>query len=113
MDNSSILKTARKIVEENGLADTITLIRGKIEEVKLPVQKVDVIISEWMGYFLFFESMLDSVLFARDKWLAPDGVGEYGISLVESNYQSAPESSDSRTLACSASGSGFTLPCCD
>jgi len=34
---------------------------------------VDIIISEWMGYFLLYESMLDSILFARDKYLAPDG----------------------------------------
>lgn len=27
-----------------------------------------------MGYFLLYESMLDSVLFARDKWLAADGL---------------------------------------
>jgi hypothetical protein len=30
---------------------------------------VDIIISEWMGYFLLYESMLDTVLYARDKWL--------------------------------------------
>lgn len=29
------------------------------------MDKVDIIISEWMGYFLFYESMLDTVLFAR------------------------------------------------
>jgi hypothetical protein len=34
---------------------------------------VDIIISEWMGYFLLRESMLDSVLVARDKFLKPDG----------------------------------------
>jgi protein arginine N-methyltransferase 1 len=27
-----------------------------------------------MGYFLFYESMLNSVVFARDKWLAPGGI---------------------------------------
>jgi len=27
-----------------------------------------------MGYFLLYESMFDSVLFARDKWLAHDGL---------------------------------------
>lgn len=32
----------------NKLEDTVTLIKGKIEEVSLPVEKVDVIISEWM-----------------------------------------------------------------
>ena len=30
---------------------------------------MDIIISEWMGYFLLYESMLDTVLYARDKWL--------------------------------------------
>jgi len=74
VDMSGIVVQAQKIVETNGLADKVTIIRGKIEEIKLPVEKVDVIISEWMGYCLFYESMLDSVLYARDKWLAPDGL---------------------------------------
>jgi protein arginine N-methyltransferase 1 len=49
----------------------VTLIRGKVEEVVLPdsIEKVDIIISEWMGYCLFYESMLKTVLYARDKWL--------------------------------------------
>ena len=44
-----------------------------MEEIELPVPKVDIIISEWMGYFLLYESMLDSVLFARDKYLNKEG----------------------------------------
>ena len=47
----------------------VTLIKGKVEEVELPVAKVDIILSEWMGYCLFYESMLNTVIFARDKWL--------------------------------------------
>ena len=47
----------------------VTIIKGKVEEVELPVEKVDIIISEWMGYCLFYESMLATVIFARDKWL--------------------------------------------
>ena len=39
--------------------------RGKMEDIVLPVPKVDIIISEWMGYCLFYESMLDTVLYAR------------------------------------------------
>lgn len=50
------------------------LLKGKVEEVELPVEKVDIIISEWMGYFLLYESMLDTVLFARDKWLIEGGL---------------------------------------
>lgn len=45
-----------------------------MEEVVLPVDKVDIIISEWMGYFLLYESMLDTVLLARDKYLVPGGL---------------------------------------
>lgn len=48
--------------------------KGRIEDVDLPVDSVDIIISEWMGYFLLFESMLDSVLYARDKYLTKEGV---------------------------------------
>jgi|ERR1711934_687516 len=74
VDASSIIEQAEKIVKANGFSEVITCIKGKIEEIELPVDKVDVIISEWMGYFLFYESMLDSVLFARDKWMKPDGI---------------------------------------
>jgi hypothetical protein len=44
-----------------------------MEEIILPVEKVDIIMSEWMGYFLLYEAMLDTVLWARDKYLAADG----------------------------------------
>ncbi|KAM0752473.1 S-adenosyl-L-methionine-dependent methyltransferase [Meredithblackwellia eburnea MCA 4105] len=74
IDMSNIIDQAQKIVAANGFADTITLIKGKMEEVVLPVDKVDIIISEWMGYFLLYESMLDSVLYARDKYLVPGGL---------------------------------------
>ncbi|KAL3668642.1 Protein arginine N-methyltransferase 1 [Phytophthora oleae] len=74
IDCSSILTQAREIVKANGFADKITLIQGKMEELTLPVDKVDIIISEWMGYFLLYESMLDTVLYARDKYLVPGGL---------------------------------------
>jgi len=37
------------------------------------MSQVDIIISEWMGYFLLYESMLDSVLWARDRYLEVGG----------------------------------------
>ena len=52
----------------------ITLVKGKLEEVTLPFEQFDIIISEWMGYFLLYESMLDTVLLARDKYLKPGGL---------------------------------------
>lgn len=74
IDCSSIIEQAVQIVKDNGLSDVVTLIRGKVEEVTLPVEKVDIIISEWMGYALLYESMLPTVLNARDRWLVPGGI---------------------------------------
>ena len=54
------------------LSDVVEVIQGTIETVELP-EKVDVIVSEWMGYFLMRESMLDSVIVARDKFLKKGG----------------------------------------
>uniref|UniRef100_I3JLU0 type I protein arginine methyltransferase n=1 Tax=Oreochromis niloticus TaxID=8128 RepID=I3JLU0_ORENI len=71
---SSISDYAVKIVKANNLDDVVTIIKGKVEEVELPVDGVDIIISEWMGYCLFYESMLNTVIYARDKWLKPDGL---------------------------------------
>ena len=48
-------------------------VKGKMEDVDIP-EKVDVIVSEWMGYALLFESMLPSVVDARDRYLAPGGL---------------------------------------
>ncbi|GJQ76379.1 hypothetical protein Trydic_g2097 [Trypoxylus dichotomus] len=73
---SNIVDYAKKIVEANKLDHIITIVKGKVEEIELPspLDSVDIIISEWMGYCLFYESMLDTVLYARDKWLKPGGL---------------------------------------
>jgi type I protein arginine methyltransferase len=52
IDMANIVEKSKLIVAENNLSDKITPIKGKIEEIDLPVDKVDIIISEWMGYFL-------------------------------------------------------------
>lgn len=51
----------------------IEFVKGRLEDTNLPVDKVDIIVSEWMGYFLLFEGMLDSVIYARDNHLSPNG----------------------------------------
>lgn len=71
---STIIEKAKEIVAVNGMADKITLLQGKMEEVELPFPQVDIIVSEWMGYFLLYESMLDTVLYARDKYLKQGGL---------------------------------------
>jgi protein arginine N-methyltransferase 1 len=93
IENAEIAHFAREIIKRNGLEDKITVIKGKMEEIELPVKQVDIIVSEWMGYFLFYESMLDSVLWARDKYLAkggkmvPDRVQMYIAAIEDGQYK--------------------------
>lgn len=56
--------------------DKIKVVKKKIEDCILDedIPKVDIIISEWMGFCLVFESMLDSVIYARQTFLKKDGL---------------------------------------
>lgn len=93
VDMSTIIFKAKEIVAANGLSDKITLLQGKMEEVELPFPKVDIIISEWMGYFLLYESMLDTVLYARDRYLVeggkifPDKATIYVAGIEDGDYK--------------------------
>jgi protein arginine N-methyltransferase 1 len=86
IEYTDMAKHARSVMEANGVADIVTVIQGAVEDIELPIeahglttedsesgehQVVDIIISEWMGYFLLRESMLDSLIHARDKFLKP------------------------------------------
>lgn len=101
VDNAEkILMKAKYIVEHNQVKNVI-LCKGKLEDhdiyidaqekvyylrkdadlsyfekknqVVLTKLKFDIIISEWMGYFLFYECMLDTILYARDHYLKEGG----------------------------------------
>lgn len=73
MEASGIADEAVKIIASNGMSDRITILKGMAEDQELPEQ-ADVLVSEWMGYGLFYEWMLDTVLAVRDRWLRPEGV---------------------------------------
>ncbi|SBS88306.1 coactivator-associated arginine methyltransferase 1, putative [Plasmodium ovale] len=96
-----IVNKAKKIVEKNGI-NNIYIFKGKLENnnlyiddkgiiyylnkkediekykkinniSQLNILKFDIIISEWMGYFLFYECMINTILYARDFYLKDNG----------------------------------------
>ncbi|XP_030522723.1 probable protein arginine N-methyltransferase 6 isoform X2 [Rhodamnia argentea] len=73
VDASDIAVQANEVVKANNLSDTVIVLHGRVEDVEID-EEVDVIISEWMGYMLLYESMLGSVITARDRWLKPGGL---------------------------------------
>ena len=80
VDASTILEEAQNIINLNGFGGVIHCCQGMLEKLiekqELPLEegeKVDIIVSEWMGYGLFFETMLPSVMKARDSVMASTG----------------------------------------
>ena len=72
VEASDMAEVSKHIVEDNMLSDNVTIIKGRVEDVTLPCM-VDIIVSEWMGFYLVHESMMRSVLVARDRFLKPGG----------------------------------------
>ena len=73
VEASGMARYAKRIIEHNNMGDKITVILGKIEDIELP-EKVDVIISEPMGFMLVHERMLESYIIARQKFMKPSGL---------------------------------------
>uniref|UniRef100_A0A182VU60 type I protein arginine methyltransferase n=1 Tax=Anopheles minimus TaxID=112268 RepID=A0A182VU60_9DIPT len=75
VEASNLARLARAVVEENKFQAVIEVSECKVEDFQLPEgERVDIIVSEWMGFFLLHEGMLDSVVYARDKFLKPNGL---------------------------------------
>jgi len=82
---------AQQIIKQNGYEHIVTVIKvhicfstvktgpdffglqSRVEDLQLD-EEVDIILSEWMGYCLFYEGMLRSVVSARDRWLKSGGL---------------------------------------
>ena len=50
-----------EVVKLNNFGDVIKVLHQRVEDVQLE-EKVDVVVSEWMGFYLLHESMLESVM---------------------------------------------------
>jgi SAM-dependent methyltransferase len=72
VERTHIADLARRIVSENGFDERIRVLRGDMETLELP-EKVDVIVSEWLGGYGVDENLLPMVVLARDRWLKPGG----------------------------------------
>ena len=91
IEYTDMAKHAEQVMKANNVSHIVTVIQSVVETVELPMEQdelqvvpddddetgessqrcVDIIISEWMGYFLLRESMMDSLLRARDRFLKP------------------------------------------
>ena len=96
VEASSMAHHARRLMKANGLegaysaggcagrewwrcahpcpsADKVIILEGRVEEVDVP-EKVDIIISEPIGFVLVHERMLECYVAARNRFLKPGGL---------------------------------------
>ena len=90
VERTSAAVLARELAAANGVAEIVRVIHGDVTDVELP-ERVDVIVSEWLGGFGIDEGMLVPVIVARDRWLKPGGVMIPGLvtawaALVHDRY---------------------------
>src|SRR5690349_12260758 len=64
VERTPIAEVARQVIESNGHSSVIQVLQTDLEDLTL-TEKVDVIVSEWMGGFGVDENMLAPVVMAR------------------------------------------------
>ncbi|CAF0812862.1 unnamed protein product [Adineta steineri] len=66
----TVCHLAEELIKSNRLQEKIHVINKRIEDIEKFDETIDIIISEWMGFYLFHESMLESVIYARNHFLS-------------------------------------------
>jgi protein arginine N-methyltransferase 1 len=71
IDRTKFIVAAKRIAELNNYT-SVKFFFGESSEFTL-AEKVDVIVSEWMGHFAFWEQMLDPLILLRNRYLREGG----------------------------------------
>jgi type I protein arginine methyltransferase len=73
VEQTSVAVLAQELAAANRVEDVVRVIQDDVLDIE-PPERVDVIVSEWLGGFGIDEGMLVPVIAARDRWLKPGGV---------------------------------------
>ena len=74
VESTDIIRHARKTAKLNGFEDRIRFIQKDVFDLKLPDRKVDILIHDQIGGFLWNEGMIGKVRHSRKKFLKPGGL---------------------------------------
>jgi len=72
VEQDEVIEEAKKLAKKNGLDKRIVFIKGRSDRVEVP-EKVDVIISELIGFFGLEENLHRFKIDARKRFLKPGG----------------------------------------
>jgi len=72
VEQTTMAVLAQELAATNGVGEIVSVIQGDVLDIE-PPERVDVIVSEWLGGFGIDEGMLVPLITARDRWLKPGG----------------------------------------
>jgi precorrin-6B methylase 2 len=72
IEQGDVIEEAERLASFNGAADRIVFLKGRSENIQLP-EKVDVVISELIGFFGVDEYINRIMIDARNRFLKPGG----------------------------------------
>jgi len=72
VEKTSIARLTNELAKDNNLLDRVEILNCDVLEINLP-EKVDVLVSEWLGPFGIDENLLHPLLTTRDRWLKSGG----------------------------------------
>lgn len=91
IESQNIIEIAKQIAKKNNIQNNILFKKGSSFFIDLP-EKVDVIVSECFGWFLFGGSMIAALIDARNRFLKkggiliPNAISIYLVPVVSSSH---------------------------
>lgn len=71
--DASVIPVTQALIKENGVSDIVKVVKGRSTDIELD-GKFDVIVSETIGNEAFDESIMETMIDARHRFLAPGGI---------------------------------------
>jgi type I protein arginine methyltransferase len=72
IERSTFVRHARRIARDTGYPDI--RFHHADHETFSTDGPADILVSEWMGHFLFYEAMMEPLIAVRDRWLKEEGI---------------------------------------
>ena len=73
VDNSNMTNYIQQLVDKHNLSDKIKVIKKNIRDKDLKIEKVDVLLSDWIGSFGINQGYAEDFIYARDRFVKGEG----------------------------------------
>lgn len=74
IDDGNTSNYIEQLISKHNLNTRIRVIKKNIKDQEIELSKVDILLGDWMGSFGINQTHAEEFIYARDKFLKPDGI---------------------------------------